>query len=118
MDFDDFRLRMADTRQRARMAVRSLDDPDYVPGRMRSYFGSLDDRDRRLAARVLAAWALSDDEGLRSDALSVISAFRVSSVMPALQRLSERLRMSGAPGAGEEEARVQALIRDLDPESP
>ena len=66
-----------------------------------------------MANRVLAEWALSDDENVRFDALALIDDFKIASAAPALQELARRLASDGTPGAPYELKKVRRIISNL-----
>ena len=66
-----------------------------------------------MANDVLGEWALSEDEGLRFDALALIYDFRVCTAMTALDNLAAHLSSSTSPGAPYEVEKVQKIIARL-----
>lgn len=73
-------------------------------------YAALSPEDREVVDGVLAEWVLSEDEGLRSDALFVISENAVGSAVPALRVLAQRLEETDEPGAPYEWAWVNRTI--------
>ena len=66
-----------------------------------------------MADQVLAEWVLSDDQGLRFDALALIDAFKIANETPVLQKLASRLASSSAPGAPYKLRKVDRILKDL-----
>ncbi len=81
--------------------------------RLHSLYRKLDDDERAMAEIVLSEWALSEDEGLRFDALAMIKDFRIAAALPMLRKLADRLFLSKEPGAPYELKKVNRIISAL-----
>lgn len=68
---------------------------------------------RDVIDQVVGEWLLSEDEGLRFDALALIAEHRIRSAVPALRQLAELLARDTGPGAPYELAKVHRTIRGL-----
>lgn len=66
-----------------------------------------------MADQVLAEWVLAEDEGVRFDALVMITDFKIWSAEPALRILAQRLAASSTPGASYELKKVERVLRAL-----
>ena len=88
MTLDDLRLEMASYRRCADDVARSLKDPNITLEKLRVLYEKFDDIDRGLADQVLSEWVLSEDEGLRFDALALIDDLGIDTAMPALHQLT------------------------------
>jgi hypothetical protein len=76
-------------------------------------YEKLNTEERMMANEVLVEWALLDDERVRFDALALIDDFKISSAVPALIALADRLASSSAVGAPFELHKVDRILRDL-----
>lgn len=113
MNFDDFRSEMASYRQSAEAEAASLKDSYLVLDRLHRLYRKFDTQERVFADRVLAEWALSDDDGVRFDALSLINDLKIKSAVSALQELANRLASSTAPGAPYELNKIRRIVENL-----
>ncbi|MDP2329752.1 MAG: hypothetical protein Q8M19_03525 [Reyranella sp.] len=66
-----------------------------------------------MADQVISAWLLEDHEGRQWDALVLVTDMAITSSIPALHTLSDRLATSTAPGAPQLVARVRKKIDEL-----
>jgi hypothetical protein len=66
-----------------------------------------------MADQVLSEWAVSDDEGLRFDALALIDDLKVKAAGAALRALAGRLALSDAPSAPYELQKVDRILNNL-----
>lgn len=69
---------------------------------------------RGVVNALLAEWVLSDDPGLRSDAVYVIDDHGIVSAVPELRAQLRKLEGSTDPGARFEREELQELIEKLD----
>jgi hypothetical protein len=74
------------------------------------HYRGLSADDRVIVDRLLAEQVASDDATDRFDALAVIGEFRVTSALPALRALADRLAVAPGPSAPYEWAKVNRLI--------
>lgn len=117
MTLDEFRHRMESFRREVDEEAMQLKDSYRAIERLHALYKSLDHQERAMADRVLAEWALSDDENLRFDALALIDDFRIAAALPALQELAVRLSESRVPGAPYELRKVARIVEGLSPNS-
>ena len=80
---------------------------------MSRQYRMLEPDERDVVDQVIGEWLLSEDEGLRFDALALIAEQRIRSAVPALQQLAEKLRGETRPGAPYELAKVHRTITAL-----
>ena len=113
MTLEQFRDLMERYRHDAEKYAASLKDTYLVLDRLHDLYKRLDENERSMADQILAEWTLSEDEGLRFDALALIDEFRVVSATPALQKLTGRLARSRTPGAPHELEKVRRIERSL-----
>jgi hypothetical protein len=118
MDIEAWRSEMVAYRQNAEYEAKALKDTYLVVDRFRSLYEKLDELERRMADRVLSEWVMSEDEGVRFDAVLLIGEFTIQSALPALHALALRLPLSTAPGAPYELKKVVRLIQKLAAERP
>jgi hypothetical protein len=113
MTLSELRIDMASYRRAADEEARSLKDSYLVLDRLHTLYEKLNTEERMMANEVLAEWALLDDERVRFDALALIDDFKISSAVPALRALSDRLASSSTVGAPFELHKVDRILRDL-----
>jgi hypothetical protein len=113
MTLDEFRVEMESYRQTAERDGRSFKDSQIALERLHHLYEKFNVEERALANEVLQEWVLSDEEGVRFDALALIDDFKISSAVPALKALADRLVSSGAVGAPFELHKVDRILRDL-----
>jgi hypothetical protein len=113
MTLDGFRLRMRSYRQSADDESKSLKDPHIALERLRALYVKFDAAERDMADRVLGEWALSDEEGVRFDALALIDDLKIGIAMPALKEIALRLMSSTAPSAPYELKKVYRIMERL-----
>ena len=113
MTLDEFRLEMTSYRRSADDDAKSLKDPYVTLEKLRALYGKFDDVERRMADQVLSEWALSEDEGLRFDALALIDDLKIDTAVPVLHKLATRLSSSKAPSAPYDLKKVHRIIAGL-----
>ena|SRR5262245_60431921 len=113
MNSVEFRRWMDSYRLDVNEEAISLKDSMLVLDRLQALYWKLDQDERAMADQVLADWALSDDETVRFDALALINSIGITSALPGLRRLSERLVASRTPSAPYELKKVNRLIERL-----
>ena len=113
MTLDEFRIEMESYRQTAEGEARSLKDSYLTLDRLHTLYERFNSEERAMANEVLHEWALSDDERVRFDALALIDDFKISSAVPALKALADRLVSSSAVCAPFELHKVDRILKDL-----
>lgn len=113
MTLDEFRLEMAAYPRSADDDAASLKDSQLALEKLSALYKKFDDTERRMADRVLSEWALSEDEGLRFDALVLIDEFKIDTAISSLNELAARLASSEEPSAPYELNKVQRIIAGL-----
>jgi hypothetical protein len=94
--------------------ARALKDSYVALDRLHALYTRFDAAERTMADQVLTEWVLSDDEGLRFDALALIDDFKVKAAAAALGLLAGRLASSTAAGAPYELQKVDRILKDLE----
>lgn len=110
MTLDEFRLEMASYRRSVDDEAKVLKSPYVALEKLRALYDKFDNAERRMANEVLSEWALSEDEGLRFDALALIDELKIAMVAPALNELATRLASSDAPSAPYELKKVLRIL--------
>jgi len=113
MTIEEVRGEMEGCRESAAKEARVLRDSYLVLDRLRRFYRQLEDHDRAMSDRVVAEWALSPDENLRFDALTLIREFKIQTATPALSELAARLAAADTPGAPYELRKVRELFETL-----
>jgi hypothetical protein len=113
MNFGEFRKQMETFRNSVDKEARALKDSQLALTWLYDFYRKLDVSERSMADRVLIAWALSQDENLRFDALALIDEYKVTAAIPALWSLAERLGSSSTPGAPYELQKVNRILLGL-----
>ena len=113
MNFEEFGEAMSSYRQSANDEGVRMRDPYLALERLRALYEKFDVSERAMADQVLAGWALSNDEGLRFDALALIDDLEIRTALDALRELSRRLRSSKAVSAPFEIKKVRRIIERL-----
>ena len=113
MTLDKFRINMMSYRQSAEDEARSLKNSYITLERLLGLYRKFDVTECRMADQVLVEWVLSEDEGLRFDALALIDELKIASALPALYNLIARLTASTAPGAPYESEKAHRIIARL-----
>lgn len=114
MTLDEFRLKMAAYRQSADDDAKSLKDPYITLENLRALYGKFDDAERSMADNIFGEWVLSEDEGVRFDAIALIDELKIKTTVPMLHQLAARLAASTAPSAPYELKKVHRVIAGLD----
>ena len=113
MTFEEFRREMNEYRKSADERAKELKGPQIASEKLRSLYRSFDAQERIMADRVVIEWVLSDEEGIRFDALALVEDFRIRAAIPALRELASRLGNQRTPGAPFERARTDRIIAEL-----
>jgi hypothetical protein len=113
MTYEEFRQQMESYRREADADASARKDSQLVLDRLHALYRKFDTSEQTMANRVLAEWALSDDEGMRFDALALIDEFKIRQAIPALNELAQRLGESKAPGAPYELEKTKRIVADL-----
>lgn len=114
MNLDEFRSRMLYFRHIADEEGNAYKNSQIALDKLCSIYVGFNDDERRMAQRVILEWVLSDDEGVRFDALALINEFRIVASVPILRILEERLNSSVAPSAPYELKKIQRIISKLE----
>jgi hypothetical protein len=117
MNLDKFRLEMAAYRQSVDEEAKSLKDSYGALERLCALYRKFDDAERLMADEVLGEWVLSDDEGIRFDAIALIDKLEIRTAIPMLHKLAVRLASGAAsavPSAPYELKKVHRVIARLD----
>jgi len=110
MTLDEMRSALADYRASADAQGAAFKDSHLALFELKKLYVRLDEPERTLANRVIAEWLLSEDEGLRFDALTLAEEFLILTTSEALQELANRLRVATTPGAPYELKRVNRVL--------
>jgi hypothetical protein len=113
MTLDEFRVGMVSYRRSADDEAKSLKDPQVTLEKLRALYREFDDVERHKADQVLCEWALSEDEGVRFDALALIDKLKVDAAVPALHELAARLGSSPEPSAPYELEKIHRIVVGL-----
>jgi hypothetical protein len=113
VNFIDFKKHFEAFRDSADDEALSLKDSQLALLRLEELYKKFDARERLMADQLLMEWSLSENEGIRFDALALISHFNIVKAVPALRQLSERLAESVAVSAPFELEKVNKLIAKL-----
>ena len=114
MTLDKFRIEMASYRLSADGEAELLKNPYVTLERLHSLYRKCDDAERLMADQVLSEWALSEDEGIRFDALALIDDLKIQTAVPALHKLATRLALSATPSAPYELKKIHRIIAGLE----
>ncbi|HKY06852.1 MAG TPA: hypothetical protein VJQ55_01360 [Candidatus Binatia bacterium] len=90
-----------------------LKDSYLALERLHRLYQKFDATEREMADQVLTEWVLSDDEGTRFEAMSLIDDFKIERTIPALKELAGRLASSKAPGAPYEIMKIEGLLSEF-----
>jgi hypothetical protein len=113
MKLAEFREEMEAYRRFVDEEARLFKDSYLALDRLHAMYQKFDLAERTMAHEVIAEWALSDDEGLRFDALALIDDFKIADEIPVLQKLASRLASSSAPTAPYELQKVNRILKNL-----
>jgi hypothetical protein len=113
MTLEEFRMEMESYRRSADSDAKLLKDPYITLERLRDVYMKFDDLERRMADQVFSEWALSEDEGLRFDALALINELKIEAAVPALLALAARLASSAEISAPYELKKVHRILAGL-----
>lgn len=113
MTLDEFRQELASYRLSADDEARSFKDSYIALDRLYSLYRKFDDVERRMADQVFSEWALSENEGLRFDALALIGHFRIKASVASLGELAARLSSSTKPGAPFELEKILRILTEI-----
>jgi hypothetical protein len=114
MNLRQFRERLEAYRRSADEEASSLKDPYIALERLHAVYEKFNQDERTMADQVFCEWVMSEDEGLRFDALALIDHFKVREAAAALQRLEYRLSQSNVPGAPFERDKVNRVLGELE----
>jgi hypothetical protein len=95
-----------------RRYVESKDSQGAVLALAETY-GRIPPDQRSEVDTVLLEWVLSDEEGLRFDALAIVDEYRITDAIPVLRALQDRLETESGPGAPYEWAKVNRILGRL-----
>ena len=98
-------------------AVRSKQSNDVTAGLANAYrqFGAIE---RGVVDEVLFEWLLSTDSSYRFDAQALVRQFKIYEALPALQSLSERLKLDNSAPSRHEYIAVLEAIAELKRDAP
>ena len=113
MNVDAFRQKMESYRASVDAEAKALNDSYLALDRLHTLYESFDDIERKQADEVISEWALSEDEGLRFDALALIDDFGIVDAVPTLRKLIDILKLSNAPSAPYDLKKVNRIIAGL-----
>lgn len=102
-----------ETAVEARALVDSGRDPMAPVELLSELYSALADDERDVADALLAEDLLSDDSGVRYDALWIVNDLAIKSAVPALQALASRLAASAELDATFELQKVGRLLQKL-----
>lgn len=113
MNLDEFRQSMASYLASVNAEAKTLKDSYLALDKLRTLYESFDEDEQALADEVISEWALSEDEGLRFDALALIDDLGIVKAVPTLRKLIDRLKLSNAPSAPYDSKKVNRIIAGL-----
>jgi hypothetical protein len=113
MKLDEFRREMEAYWRRATEEARRAKDPFLIRKRLLELYRRFDEHERLMANQVIGECVLSEDEGVRFDAVGLIKDLKIVSAVPSLQLLAERLSREQSPGAPFELEKVERIIRAI-----
>lgn len=112
MTYEEFREEMNAYWQFVDDESRRLKDHLYFD-RLPALYDKFDPAEREMAAQVLAEWILSGNSRKCYDAKFLIGKYKVTSALPALEKLAGRLAKTDTPIARNELESVRRVIDDL-----
>jgi hypothetical protein len=92
--------------------VAAKDSQGALP-RLFERYRSLSDPERKIVDELISHDVTSSDETRRFDAVALIGEFRISSAVPALRVLADRLESDPGPGAPFEWAKINRVIGEI-----
>ena len=113
MNIDVFRQKMASYRAIVDAEAKTLKDSYLALDRLHTLYENFDEDEQTLADEVISEWALSEDEGLRFDALALIDDFGIVNAVPTLRKLIDHLKSSSTPSAPYDLKKVNRIIARL-----
>lgn len=113
MNLEEFRQSMISYRASVDAEAKAFKDSYLALDKLRALYQRFDEAERALADEVICEWVLSEDEGLRFDALALIDDLRIVKSMPTLRKLIEHLKLSSAPSAPYDLKKVNRIINKL-----
>lgn len=113
MNLNDFRQGMASYRTSVDAEGKAFKDSYWPLDKMRALYTNFDENERLLADEVISEWVLSEDEGVRFDALVLVDDFGIIKAVPTLRKLIIYLKSINAPGAPYELKKVSRIIDRL-----
>jgi hypothetical protein len=117
MNLDEFRESMNTWWRDVQAESVLFKDPYIALDRLRMLYKKFDNDERVMADTVIAEWVLSEDEGLRFNAQSLVADFKIRRAKASLRELAMRLRSSREPGAPFELTKVERSLEELDGDS-
>ncbi len=113
MNLDEFRTELAAYRKTVSDEAMSRKDSQIVLEKLQVIYKKFNEDERHMADHVFAEWVLSEDAGLRFDALALIDGLKIIAAEAALRALESRLTSSAEPGAPYEIKKVRRLLDKL-----
>jgi hypothetical protein len=110
---DEIRDLLEAARRAAESEGRALKNAMLPLERLREAYSRFTPEAQSIGGLILAEWLESEDENRRFDALVLIDEFRVAAAASVLQRLADKLRDSGAPGAPFEREKIGRILDRL-----
>lgn len=114
MNIDILREKMLNTRRVAEQEAKYNKDPYTVIETLCSLYRGLDDSVRADADRVIIEWVLSQDEGVRFDAIFLIEQFSIIDAVSVLKKLASDLEKSKSPSAPYEVKKIARVLGELE----
>ncbi len=113
MTFSDPRESWLEHQREDLAHAQYLKDPSVALERITARYRNQPADKRAVIDELLAEQLSSDDETIMFIALSLIEDFRITSTLPALRKLADRLEHGTNPGAPYEWAKVNRIIATL-----
>jgi cysteinyl-tRNA synthetase len=113
MNLLEFRRKMESYRRLVDKESETLKDAFVALEKLHALYEKLEKEERSFADQVVSEWVLSEDEGRRFDALTLVEDFKIRSAIDALHLLARRLKISPAPGAPYELQKVNRILCNL-----
>ncbi|MCA3000524.1 MAG: hypothetical protein ING75_18210 [Rhodocyclaceae bacterium] len=115
MTYEKFAQRMRAFREQVDAEAQALKDSSLAIDSLIRMYKTFHEEDQQLAKLVLFEWAVSEDEGLRFDAVALIDALELRAAIPVLKSLYKQLQTSEHIGAKFELEKVRRIIGRLEP---